>query len=61
VQRVTGRRVPLRIAQRRPGDPAVLVASSDRIQHALGWAPRFQQLDAIVESAWRWRSLRRAA
>jgi UDP-glucose 4-epimerase len=56
-QRVTGRRVPVRVAARRPGDPAVLIASSDRIHRALGWTPRFQQLEAIIESAWRWRTL----
>jgi UDP-glucose 4-epimerase len=59
-ERVTGRRVPVRIVDRRPGDPAVLIASSDRIRTALGWTPRFQELDTIVESAWRWRSLKAA-
>jgi UDP-glucose 4-epimerase len=39
---------------RRPGDPAVLVAASDRIRRELGWRPRFQSLDEIVASAWRW-------
>jgi UDP-glucose 4-epimerase len=56
VEHVTGHRVPVRIAERRPGDPAVLIASSNRIRDAVGWAPRFQQIDTIVESAWRWRS-----
>jgi UDP-glucose 4-epimerase len=56
-QRVTGRLVPVQVAARRPGDPPVLIASSDRIHGALGWTPRFQQLDAIIESAWRWRTL----
>jgi UDP-glucose 4-epimerase len=54
VRRVTGRQVPLRIAGRRRGDPAVLVASSERIGSELQWAPRFQNLDQIVASAWRW-------
>ena len=61
VERVTGHRVPVRMAGRRAGDPAVLIASSDRIQRALGWSPRFQQLERIIESAWRWRTLRSAA
>lgn len=61
VQRVTARQVTTRIVARRPGDPPVLIASSDRIQRALGWTPRFQQLETIVESAWRWRSMRAAA
>ena len=53
-ERVTGRRVPVQIGARRPGDPAVLVAASDRIRRELGWRPRFQSLDEIVASAWRW-------
>jgi UDP-glucose 4-epimerase len=52
--RVTQRQVPIHVAPRRPGDPAVLVASSNRIAHELGWQPRYPQLDAIIESAWRW-------
>jgi UDP-glucose 4-epimerase len=53
-ERVTGRRIPVRIAARRPGDPAVLIASSERIQRELGWKPARQQLDLIVSSAWEW-------
>ena len=59
-ERVTGRRVPVRVAERRAGDPAVLIAGSDRIRAALGWSPRFQQLETIVASAWRWRTVRTA-
>jgi UDP-glucose 4-epimerase len=55
VERVTGRAVPVTMGERRPGDPAVLFASSDRIKRALGWRPRFEALDLIVETAWRWR------
>ncbi|HYH23114.1 MAG TPA: UDP-glucose 4-epimerase GalE [Azospirillum sp.] len=55
-ERVTGRRVPVRIGARRPGDPAVLVASSDRIRRELGWEPRLPDLDAIIATAWAWRS-----
>jgi len=55
VERVTGRRVPFQLAPRRPGDPAVLFASSDRIKRELGWRPAFEELDVIVETAWRWR------
>jgi len=54
VQRVTGRRVPVKMAGRRRGDPAVLVASSGRIHRDLGWTPQFQDLGEIVASAWRW-------
>jgi UDP-glucose 4-epimerase len=56
--RVTERRIPVVFTERRAGDPAVLVASSERIRKDLGWRPRFQQLDSIISSAWRW-SLRR--
>jgi UDP-glucose 4-epimerase len=55
VRRVTGAPVPERIAPRRPGDPPVLIAASDRIKRDLGWQPRFTQIDEIVGSAWAWR------
>ena len=58
VQEITGRPVHVRTAPRRAGDPAVLVASSARIQEALGWSPHYQQLETIVRSAWQWLSLR---
>ena len=55
VERVTGRRVHAPVAPRRPGDPAVLYTSSDRIKRALGWTPAYEDLDVIVETAFRWR------
>lgn len=54
VERVTGRRVPVRDAPRRPGDPAALVADARRFREALGWSPRHSDLDAIVRTAWEW-------
>jgi len=54
VERVTGRRVPVREAPRRPGDPPVLVADPSRFRRALGWAPRHSDLDTIVRTAWAW-------
>ncbi|MFZ5475182.1 MAG: UDP-glucose 4-epimerase GalE [Myxococcota bacterium] len=51
---VTGHPIPVDLGPRRAGDPAVLVASSDRIRAELGWAPRHQDLRAIVGSAWAW-------
>jgi UDP-glucose 4-epimerase len=54
VQRVTGKPVKVDDYPRRPGDPAVLVASSERITHELGWSPRFTQLDDIIATAWAW-------
>ena len=55
VRRVTHHPVPARETDRRPGDPAVLVASSARIQRELGWGPRLTDLEDIVSSAWEWR------
>lgn len=49
---VTGKNIPVKIGPRRPGDPAVLVASSDRVKSELGWAPQFQDLRLIIQSAW---------
>ncbi len=54
VRRATGRPVPWESAPRRPGDPARLVASSEKARRELGWIPRRDRLDVIVETAWRW-------
>jgi UDP-glucose 4-epimerase len=51
---VTGKDIPARLGPRRAGDPAVLIASSEKIKRELGWNPEFQDLRAIIESAWRW-------
>lgn len=51
---ITGREIAEHFEPRRPGDPAVLVASSDRIKQDLGWEPEFQDLGVIIESAWAW-------
>ena len=53
-RQVTGRDIPTNVGPRRPGDPATLVASSDKIKTELGWQPQFQDLGLIVESAWKW-------
>ena len=53
-QRVTGVAIPVVEAARRPGDPAVLVAGSEKIRHELGWSPQHADLDSIIDSAWRW-------
>jgi UDP-glucose 4-epimerase len=55
VQRVAGRKVPYHVVARRPGDVAVLVASSERAQRELGWQPRLADIDAIVRTALVWR------
>lgn len=54
VEEVTGKPVPVKEGPRRAGDPPALVARADAIRADLGWAPKFDDLKAIVESAWRW-------
>lgn len=51
---VTGHSIPADVAARRPGDPATLVAGSEKIRQELKWQPAYPQLRAILESAWRW-------
>jgi len=55
VERVSGRRVPVRLAGRRAGDPAILVAGADRLRRETGWAPRHDALETIVAHALAWR------
>ncbi|MGA2438157.1 MAG: UDP-glucose 4-epimerase GalE [Acidobacteriaceae bacterium] len=57
-RRVTGKAIPVEARARRAGDPAVLVASSEKIQRELGWRPQFAALDTIVASAWEWQQRR---
>jgi len=54
VEEVTGKTVPFEFAPRRLGDPAVLVASSDRAMKELTWQPQYQDLETIISSAWKW-------
>jgi len=54
-ERVIGKPIAVVPAPRRPGDPARLVASSDRIRAELGWQPRYPDLATMVETAWQWR------
>jgi UDP-glucose 4-epimerase len=51
---VTGRKIPVVDAPRRPGDPAILVASSEKIKRELGWNPDYQSLEKIIDTAWKW-------
>lgn len=53
-RRVSGRPIPARVGQRRRGDPAVLVSSSEKAIRQLGWRPRFPGLEAVIETAWNW-------
>lgn len=59
VERVSGHTVPVRMAARRAGDPPVLVADAGRARELLGIEPRFTDIDAIVDTAWRWMKRRR--
>lgn len=54
VKRVTGRDFTVTMADRRPGDPAKLVGSSDKAQKVLGWKPVYGDIDTIVAHAWKW-------
>lgn len=54
-RRVTGHAIPSEDGPRRPGDPAVLVASSEKLRRELGWRPQHPELESIISSAWAWR------
>jgi UDP-glucose 4-epimerase len=54
VERITGRRLKVREAARRAGDPPTLIARADRIRSQLNWQPRLDDLDTIVRTAWNW-------
>jgi UDP-glucose 4-epimerase len=53
-RKVTGHPIPTVEASRRPGDPPVLVASSEKIGKELGWKPKYATLESIIETAWEW-------
>lgn len=55
-RRVTGHAIPVVESPRRPGDPAILVASSERIRNELGWKPNYPDPENIIHSAWEWHS-----
>lgn len=60
-RRVTGHPIPVEVHPRRAGDPAVLVASSQKVLRQLGWSPRYTRLDDIVRTAWLWHQKRYTA
>jgi UDP-glucose 4-epimerase len=53
-RKITAKKVPVVEKPRRPGDPPRLIAASEKIKRELGWQPKFESLDAIIESAWKW-------
>ncbi|MYL32143.1 UDP-glucose 4-epimerase GalE [Pontibacillus yanchengensis] len=54
VRQVTGHPIPAEVAPRRPGDPAKLVASSEKAKNKLGWKPNYSDLETMIETAWNW-------
>jgi UDP-glucose 4-epimerase len=52
--RITECEIPYKAIERRPGDPAVLIASNEKALQVLGWRPRYPELDTIISSAWNW-------
>lgn len=55
-EKITGKRIPWEYAPPRPGDPAVLVASADKLKNELGWKPSYDSITQIVETAFRWHN-----
>jgi len=53
-EKVVGKEIKAQMDERRPGDPAQLVASSEKAKTVLGWKPKFHELNKIVETAWNW-------
>ncbi|MBI6084490.1 UDP-glucose 4-epimerase GalE, partial [Clostridium perfringens] len=53
-RKVTGHPIPAEVAPRRAGDPAILIASSDKAIEELNWKPKFNSLETIIETAWNW-------
>ena len=53
-RKVTGHPIPAVETDRRPGDPAILIASSEKIKRELGWKPQYEDLEKIVHTAWKW-------
>lgn len=53
-RKVTGKPIPAVEAAKRPGDPGILIASSDKIKKTLGWKPKFEDLENIIKTAWVW-------
>jgi len=55
-RKVTGHPIPLEMADRRPGDPDTLIASSEKARAILGWQPKFDNIETIIQTAWAWHS-----
>jgi UDP-glucose 4-epimerase len=55
-KKITGINIPYQFSERRPGDPAILIASSEKIKKELGWEPKYPDLETIIKTAWAWHS-----
>ena len=53
-RKVTGHQIPARITKRRQGDPDILIASSEKAEKILGWERKYETIESIIESAWKW-------
>ena len=53
-RKVTGEEIPAKIGERRAGDPAKLVASSEKARETLGWQPKYDNVEDIIQTAWDW-------
>ncbi len=53
---VTGRNIPVTHTDRRPGDPATLIAGSEKVMRILNWKPEFNDIETIIATAWEWHS-----
>lgn len=53
-RKITGHEIPAEIAERRAGDPAVLIASSEKAKNELGWKPEYTNVETIIKTAWNW-------
>ena len=53
-RKITGHAIPCEITERRPGDPDILIASSEKAEKILGWKREYKSIESIIESAWKW-------
>ena len=55
---MTGKSIPIKISDRRPGDPAVLVGGSEKAGQTLGWKPQYSSLHDMINHSWAWHQKR---
>ncbi|OGN65497.1 MAG: UDP-glucose 4-epimerase GalE [Chlamydiae bacterium RIFCSPHIGHO2_12_FULL_49_9] len=57
IEKYTGKKVPIKLEKRRPGDPSILVADRQKAEKVLGWTPKLSDLATIIDTAWKWQQL----